>query len=380
MGSLSPALRTVRVSATQLPIGQIGTSSASYGRRFFHESNKDKAVEAVAAHHAIPHHFIPPPTLPKHEKIPDSRQLQVGSHMFKPSFYQAVAEVMKLRERYLRERAIFVRSKDMLPILLGLGAHEADVASLAFVSDSLEDDPTLPFRKSRNSRFCLDFGTQTVRRLEYQPFMLSEDEDFKRHDSGKLRHFNEVQNDLQLNSVFQALLVFKAMVINGISIKLRPNLDYSKNQWVCTLFNLRTITTPDILGEPALEGVHSDGVDHTMTTFLGSTNMTSNSGATFIHDMDETTGISLRETSPHNILGRIRHSSLLDTLVVVDHERKHSLTAVYPEDKSRVATRDMLIFFTRRPYSSTHVAASMDSLRSHLQLPMEVPLFDPSRR
>ncbi|OLL27553.1 hypothetical protein BTH42_32515 [Burkholderia sp. SRS-W-2-2016] len=51
--------------------------------------------------------------------------------------------------------------------------------------------------------------------------------------------------------------------------------------WVSAVFNLRTVTTPDLLGEPALEGVHSDGVEHTMTTLLGHANMSPDSAETY---------------------------------------------------------------------------------------------------
>ena len=306
------------------------------------------------------------------ESVP--HQLQGNGH--NSAFYQTVSQIMRIREQYVQDRMVFVKAQDMLPILLGLGASHEDITKLALVSDTLERDPTLPFRKTSNSRFCLDFDTRSVRRLEHQPFMLSEEEDFKRYDSGKTRLFDEVQDNIPFNSAVQALLIFKAVMINGMDVTWRPNLNYHLNQWVCTLFNIRTRTTPDVLGEPALEGVHTDGADHTMTTFLGASNMALNSATTFIHSMDEVTGIPLQEASPLNILGCARHSTLLDTILIVDHERKHSLSAVYAEDKTKQATRDVLIFFTRRPYQETHQAASMDSLKPHLSLPMEIPLLD----
>jgi hypothetical protein len=81
-----------------------------------------------------------------------------------------------------------------------------------------------------------------------RPFALSAEEDFKRYDSGPTRHFDEVSNDLQLNTVFQALLIFKAMVFHGVETARRPKLDYSSNKFICTLFNLRTITIPSMMG------------------------------------------------------------------------------------------------------------------------------------
>jgi hypothetical protein len=165
-------------------------------------------------------------------------------------------------------------------------------------------DPTLPFRKSKNGCFCFNIKNGRIDRLEFQPFILSADEDFVRHDSGQVREFVEIGNDLQLNSVLQALLRFNALMIQDVNIVQRSKLDYDSSNWVCTLFNLRTVTTPDLVGEPALEGVHSDGVDHTMTTLLGSENMTSDSAITFLHDMREQNGTRCDDVDPELVVGK----------------------------------------------------------------------------
>ena len=132
-------------------------------------------------------------------------------------------------------------------------------------------------------------------------------------------------------------------------------------------------------GEPALEGVHTDGVDHTMTTYLGSRNMTGDSAVTLLHEYAETTGLAFQETDPRYILGRVQHKKFLDTLVVVDAEYKHSLSPVHAVDDTKEATRDMLVFFTRRPVATDHISAGIDSLNPHKSLPMEVDMFVPGK-
>ncbi|EFR03887.1 hypothetical protein MGYG_06885 [Nannizzia gypsea CBS 118893] len=256
-----------------------------------------------------------------------------------PESTAAIADLIRLREQFVKERLIFVESTRMIPILKLLGATDEDMEKIKTVSNSLPDDPTLPFRKSKNARFCFDFEQSKVRRLEFQPFILSADEDFVRHDSGQ-----------------------------------RPKLNYETEKFVCTLFNLRTVTSPDILGEPALEGVHSDGVDFTMTTFLGSENMSSDSATTFVHDMRAKNALRWNEVNPEHTLGSHQHREFLDTLLFVDHERKHSLSPVHAVDPSCPATRDMLIFFTRKPVVEGHPSHPFDSLNSHISLPMEVGL------
>ncbi|KAI6258695.1 hypothetical protein MCOR27_006007 [Pyricularia oryzae] len=377
MNSLRPLTRVARAAATPGfgPSNAIPLSfHAVSDKRHLHHSSKSR-LAAVAE--AVPRHSFPQP--PSHAPPLATPQLNIWEHAHKSSFYRAIGDIMELRDKYLEERNIFVDSRRMLPLLRALGVRDEDFEALKLVSDNLYNDPTLPFRRSRNGRFCFDFGTSTVRRLEFQPFALSLEEDFKRHDSGQVRIFDEVQDELQLNTAFQALMVFKALICHGVPTVPRPQLNYESEKWVCTLFNLRTVTTPSMLGEPALEGVHTDGVDHTMTTYLGSRNMAPGSAVTHVHDMNETTGVKFSETKHELLRGRAHHCRFLDTLLVADNERKHSLSPVYAVDPEREATRDMLIFFTRRPVKrdTGHVSKDIDSFRPHAELPMEVPLFAP---
>ncbi|KAK2052504.1 hypothetical protein LY76DRAFT_598560 [Colletotrichum caudatum] len=334
---------------------------------------------AATAAAAIPHPSSRAPMSEPAPVSPRKPQLDLPAQAYKPDFYNAMSTIMQLRDRYIEDRVLFVPGREMARLLRQLGARDEDFASLQAVSDGLVGDPTLPYRKTRNGRFCLDLDAGTLRRLEFQPFILSKAEDFSRYDSDKVRHFDEVEDDLQLNTVFQALMVFKSAVYRGVRSLRRPNMDYETSKWICTLFSVRTTTTPERLGEPALEGVHTDGVDHTMTTFLGCRNMRPESAVTYVHAMEEATGARYTEASPDHIRGRAHHRHFLDTMMVVDSERKHSLSPVYAVDPARPATRDMLVFFSRKPTVAGHVSAGMDSLTPHASLPMEIPVFVPFR-
>ncbi|KAJ1333207.1 2OG-Fe dioxygenase family protein [Microdochium nivale] len=290
------------------------------------------------------------------------------------TFSSAIAKIVAIKQTYLQNRHAWIEARQMIPILLGLGATEEDIAKLGNVSGTLESDPTLPFRKTRTEKFSLDLVTNLIRRLEPQPFVLNGTEDFNRHDSGQHRWFKECGDDIHYNTAFQALLIFKWLVVGGVETLPRPGLNYESPTSVCTMFHVRTLTTPTMLGEPALEGVHTDGVDHTMTTFLGAENMGPKSAATYLHAKDERGGIPLHETSPEKILGRVRHVKLLDTLLLADYELKHSATALHPLDPAKDATRDMLVFFTRKPYNEAHYAAGADSLLPHPDYPVKIPV------
>ncbi|MFD6299162.1 2OG-Fe dioxygenase family protein [Streptomyces sp. NPDC060235] len=286
---------------------------------------------------------------------------------------EIVAEIEKIKSQYVADKSVFVEGARMVALLTGLGASTEDFERIKLVSDHLPDDPTLPFRRSRNGRFCCDPRRREIFRLEFQPFLLSAEEDFVRHDSGSVREFAEIGNDLQMNTVLQALLVFQHLMLDGVDSVRRPHLNYDTDQWITTLFSLRTVSTELQVGEPAMEGVHSDGVDHTMTTFLCAENMTDDSAVTFLHDMRETNGTRWHDADPDLVLGQCQHRHFMDTLLVIDHERKHSLSPVQIDSPSQSATRDMLIFFTRKPTVEEHPSHVFDSLQPHLTLPMSLP-------
>lgn len=266
------------------------------------------------------------------------------------------------RETYERERVVFIPGDIIVKLLKSIGLRESEISALGSVSETLISDPTLEFRKSRNARFAWSDDLPFLDRLPHQGFMLSKSEDFVRSDSDQVRTFDPVQDDLGESKALVGLFAIKRALTSGIGTARREGLDYDSTTWVTTLFHLRTLTTPELLGEPALEGVHTDGVDHTMTTLLGHKNMeTTRSAITSIHEMDETTGIRTIDADPSKVLGMYQHRNFLDTMIIADNERKHSLTPLFPDDSDAPASRDMLIFFTRRPTLHGHPSHHLDS-------------------
>ncbi|TVY26574.1 hypothetical protein LHYA1_G004510 [Lachnellula hyalina] len=316
-------------------------------------------------------HKVPPPPVPHVLNVLDRR--------YDARFYETISRIMSLREIYLRDRFIFVRGEDMIPILKGLGARQEDFKYIQLISDLTGPDPTLDFRTVTYGRYCIDFETRSIRRLEEQAYTLTVQEDYKRHDSGIPRMFDEAPTDMQGNTVVQALMIFKALIFQGVRVKPRDRLDYSSTSWICNMFDASTHTDKKsgIRGEPALEGVHSDGSDHTMTVFLGSSNMRPDSAVTYIHDNRETTGIQMCETNPTLIKGRVQHRHFLDSLLFADHDFKHSVTSLYQLDLSQPARRDMLILFTRRPKMDGHVQGYGDSMDLHSTASLHLPLWLP---
>nr|WP_212995108.1 hypothetical protein [Elizabethkingia argenteiflava] len=87
-----------------------------------------------------------------------------------------------------------------------LGTSDYDLNALRKTSNLLKKDSTLNFRESRNGR--LVYENKKIYRTEFHSFVLSAEEDFVRHDSGKVRNFYGLQ-ETTTNTAFQSLLRFK---------------------------------------------------------------------------------------------------------------------------------------------------------------------------
>ncbi|MCU4677550.1 2OG-Fe dioxygenase family protein [Catenovulum sp. 2E275] len=135
------------------------------------------------------------------------------------SIYQRISSI---KLQYLKNRCVFIPSDEMISILKGMGSTDADLAILKDAGDKLVQDPTLDFRKSRNGRYCYDPANKNLYRTEFQPFILSKEEDFVRHDSNTVRKFRGLSECLQNNTAFQNLLIFKHLICHDIHIKQRP--------------------------------------------------------------------------------------------------------------------------------------------------------------
>jgi hypothetical protein len=278
------------------------------------------------------------------------------------SKYDAYHLIDQIRSEYIDQRAVFVPGKIVESILKFLGVDDLDLADLKAANENLKSDPTLPFRLSRNGRFISDSANLKTYSGVQQPFVLTASEDFVRHDSGQRRIFEPLTQGLTNNRAFRELLALKMAIVSDVPVRERVGLDYESTRSITTVFSLRTVSTPEQIGEPAMEGVHSDGVDHTMTVFLAADNLTELSGITRLHDIGVSSGIDWRAVLGTDIIDQVRHSNFLDTLIVVDNERKHSVTALFPQNVAITATRDMLIFFTRKPVVSAHPSEGIDSI------------------
>ena len=190
--------------------------------------------------------------------------------------------------------------------------------------------------------------------------------------------FGELQDWVMQNSAVQALVKFKAFMMYTIPKGTREGNDENRNYNQIGNF-IRTVTTPNLLGEPASEGVHQDAQDYTITVLMKSHNVDWDAGSasSSIVNLKEPFGIPAAKINPENIIETVQHKRFLDTLMFLDSEVSHAVSSVYAKDKSAPAHRDMMVLFTRRLRKrglNNYLAEQFDSETSHQELPFAMSL------
>ncbi|MER1938262.1 2OG-Fe dioxygenase family protein, partial [Proteus terrae] len=255
-----------------------------------------------------------------------------------------------------------------------LGAEEKDINTLMEYGDYLAQDPTLSFRHSRTGRYLFDNDIETISRLEYQPFVLTEEDGFIREDSGAQRHFRALDDRWQSNTAYQALLKLKMLLIQGNTFTPRHLTDQNSPKSISTVFHLRLIAQPDSLSELSIEGVHKDGVDHTMIVMMNKNNVKDNTGALRVHSPKEAIGTPWQEINPENVLYEHNNAQYLDVLLIADNELNHSGTPIFTHDNKNQAYQDFIVLLSRYPTVDTHPSHKFDSMNAHPDLPLTLYL------
>merc|ERR1712151_836989 len=317
----------------------------------------------------------PPPVLP----VNDPRDTWLLENLSEADA-NAVKFLKEKAEEMRRSRWTFVDGEVMKPILKVLGARDADIEEMRKFNDNLNDDPHLEFRKTAMYRLGIDQDKGVAHRLNREPFVLSAKEGFKRKDTGLLRFFGEPQMWHLENTAWQALMRFKFFMMEACPTSARDGCDEDpKALWNQCGFFLRTITTNQRLGEPAMEGIHQDGVQYTMTTMFGSENMRNDSAKSTLWTLDQKIGVPEEQGNPDNIIATAQHLKFLDTLIFADNEQSHSVGALYMKDPEKIAVRDMGVFFTRKfaKKGGGFSAEPYDTEEQHERLPFAMSLRSP---
>ena len=153
----------------------------------------------------------------------------------------------------------------------------------------------------------------------------------------------------------------------------RPGNDPNRN-FNCTGNFHRIITTPNIVGTSTPEGVHQDGAEYTMTTFLKSHNVDFDGGSAVVSllNLESELGAQSDEIDPNTVIASTQHRNFLDTLIFADSAMNHVATPMYVTDESNPAHRDIVVITTRRMAEkggNYPTAPFEEEETSHQQLP-----------
>ncbi|QPB78286.1 hypothetical protein EHE21_02335 [Proteus sp. GOKU] len=285
-----------------------------------------------------------------------------------------INKISEIRKEYKNNKYVFIPQDIVIDLIKQLGAEEKDINALMEYGDYLAQDPTLSFRHSRTGRYLFDNDIATISRLEYQPFVLTEEDGFIREDSGAQRHFRALDDRWQSNTAYQALLKLKMLLIQGNTFTPRHLTDQNSPKSISTVFHLRLIAQPDSLSELSIEGVHKDGVDHTMIVMMNKNNVKDNTGALRVHSPKEAIGTPWQEVNPENVLYEHNNAQYLDVLLIADNELNHSGTPIFTHDNKNQAYQDFIVLLSRYPTVDSHPSHKFDSMNSHPDLPLTLYL------
>ncbi|OAT26759.1 2OG-Fe dioxygenase family protein [Proteus myxofaciens] len=287
-----------------------------------------------------------------------------------------IDKIQKIKEEYKKNKYVFISQNTVIELIKGLGAQDKDINELSEYGDYLAQDPTLSFRHSRTGRYLFDNEEKNISRLEYQPFVLTKEDGFIREDSGAKRHFRAIDDRWQFNTAYQALLKLKMLLIQDNHFTPRHTSNAKSSKLLSTVFHLRLIAQPDSLSELSIEGVHQDGVDHTMIIMANKNNVKNNSGAIRVHTTEEPIGTPWQDVNPSNILYEHNNAQYLDILLVADNELNHSGTPIFTDDNKKSAYQDFIIMLSRHPRVESHPSYQFDSTNLHPDLPLTVQLSE----
>ncbi|QIF92767.1 2OG-Fe dioxygenase family protein [Proteus vulgaris] len=283
-------------------------------------------------------------------------------------------KINEIKKEYKNNKYVFIPQNVVIDLIKQLGAEEKDINTLIEYGDYLAQDPTLSFRHSRTGRYLFDNDIETISRLEYQPFVLTEEDGFIREDSGAQRHFRALDDRWQSNTAYQALLKLKMLLIQGNTFTPRHLTDQQSPKSISTVFHLRLIAQPDSLSELSIEGVHKDGVDHTMIVTMNKHNVKDNTGALRVHSPQEAIGTPWQEINPENVLYEHNNAQYLDVLLIADNELNHSGTPIFTHDNKNQAYQDFMVLLSRYPTVDAHPSHKFDSINAHPDLPLTLYL------
>ena len=189
--------------------------------------------------------------------------------------------------------------------------------------DSLEPDRHLKngatFRRRRYGRYYWSPSDDVLRSLPNQSYFQPEDQNA--YAGGVERQFASLLPDTVENPFLMEL-------VRCSFDQLPIDAEQRKQPWEVRVHQIRIVSTPSEIGEPAPEGIHQDGTDFLTLHLVRRENV--KGAESTIYDLDR------------NPLFRYTMTDVMDSFVLEDSRIMHAVSSVLPADENAPATRDLL--------------------------------------
>jgi hypothetical protein len=182
------------------------------------------------------------------------------------------------------------------------------------------------FRLRRYGRYWWSPAEDALTTLPHEPYFQPEGENA--YAGGIVRDFAPLLPATEDNPFIHALV--------RATFACLPVATRQGKTWEVRIHQIRIVTTPEVPGLPAPEGIHQDGTDFLTLHLVRRHNIAG--GESTIYDLDR------------KPIQRYTMREPLDSLILEDPRIMHSVTPVHSADGRNLGTRDMLgVDFLYRP-------------------------------
>eukprot|EP00929_Paragymnodinium_shiwhaense_P027577 TRINITY_DN16163_c0_g1_i1.p1 TRINITY_DN16163_c0_g1~~TRINITY_DN16163_c0_g1_i1.p1 ORF type:complete len:862 (-),score=163.81 TRINITY_DN16163_c0_g1_i1:401-2986(-) len=257
---------------------------------------------------------------------------------------------------HIREKKYgFIPGSEFEKILVHFGATKdgVDADKMKNVFEGLPPNPAMDYKFAAEACILARSGKDTmeVEKLPVMPFILYES-DMVHPDGiqGKPRKYEELPDKWAKGPFMKAYAKFS-----------RALMDFEKDREVCNAEwddqstdvvikqwpNRVVRRAADGVGESSPEGVHQDGCEVGMITFVDRANV--ERATNRVWSLKQPLGKYDEKTTNDNLIAEMELTNYLDTFVFMDRSVKHEATPFQPVRKDKDATRDVIVTMARRP-------------------------------
>jgi len=276
-------------------------------------------------------------------------------------------QVHALRKNLRLDGWLHISSTQMVALLKHFGALVPDVRRVADPKTSPHselwfNEPQLPWKKTQASRYILrkPYETSNFEGCDAKStvvYEVSKEQvdfaDYWEDSASSVRSWHTLPEwyGTETNSVYMAYQRLAHCLIDP-AMPASPGCVDTSDLYMSDHFCIRINKKPEdsSMAQPSPEGVHQDGSDIIMISFMNRENVDPSTGQSRIWTMDQPSG-----PYPEEEFASIRHKCLTDmvmsepfeTLLAIDSLVKHEARSIKPVIKDLPCSRDVIVQWTR---------------------------------